>query len=81
MSKGKVNYIGDIIINWNLGKATVDWGEFFLSHGNAFHRYGLIDIAVTSNDKTLNSFFAENPSLKKEDSVNSQIKFIDTTKL
>lgn len=81
LEKGKINYIGDVVVNWNLGDTKVNWGEFFLSHENPIHRYGLIDVQIASTEKTLSSFLAENPALKKEDSVTSQLKFIDTTQL
>jgi hypothetical protein len=78
---GKINYVGDLTINWKLGETKVDWAEFLLSQTNlGVHRFGPIDMQVVSSEKTLKTFLLEFPELEKEKSVDRFIQFIDVSK-
>jgi hypothetical protein len=73
---GKSNYVGDLILNWNLGESKFDLASFLLpGSGSYVNRYGDIDIAVVESDETMTKFSNKHKKVVSENVVTSLWKF------
>ncbi len=82
LEKGKINYIGDVTINWKLGKSKVSWGELLLTRGSTgVHRYGPLDMKVEKSHETLGQFLKKYPDMNDQEKTVKLIKFLDGSKV